>query len=133
MLDKYQNISMILHNFDPNITQTRSVNCLREPTTSKKANFSGSSALRQKLLGCSCIFSAGDLPNLDKGSRQHKKTASREDFIRNGLVGLLTKSLTACIWKCNVQPNPLIEAEAACHCLFFFFLCTLPQEPALAL
>jgi hypothetical protein len=130
MLDKYQNIRMILHNFDPHVTQTRSVNRLREPTNSKKAR---SSALRQKLLGCSCIFSAGDLPNLDKGSRQHKKTASREDFMRNGLVGLLTKSLTACIWKRNVQPNPLIEAEAVCHCLFFFFPCTIPQEPALGL
>ena len=79
MLDKYQNIRMILHNFDPNVSQTRSVHCPREPTSSKK---DGSNALWQKLLGCSCIFSAGDLPNLNKGSRQHKKTASREDLMR---------------------------------------------------
>jgi hypothetical protein len=94
MLDKYQNIRMIVHNFHSTISQKASVHCPREPKTSKKAR---SSASRQELLGCSCIFSAGDLPNSDQGSRQLKKTALREDLIRHGLVGLSTKSLTACI------------------------------------
>jgi hypothetical protein len=130
ILDKYQNICMILHN----LIRRDEYKCVasianEHQQTAKRTNFRGLSGLKQNLLGCSCIFSAGDLPNLDKGSRQLKKTASREDFLRNGLVGPVTNSLTECICKFDTQPKPLVEAEAWRLCLLFCFPWALLQNP----
>jgi hypothetical protein len=122
---------MILHNLirrDEYKRFASIANKYQQPA--KRTNFRGLSALKENLLGCSCIFSAGDLPNLDKGSRQLKKTASREDFLRHGLVGLVTKSLTERVCKFDTQPKPIVEAEPWRLCLLFLLSIGPPPKPA---